>query len=730
MRRWRLLAGALGVALVGALAVGLRGREPSCAAQQLVVFCSENSTTIPPYEVFELTFRHEREYENPFFDVDIEVTFRAPSGKVYRIGGFHYGSTEKPKIRAQRDSRGRAHVTYLFKKRNLWKARFAPTELGRWSYRWRFANAQGEAATGEGTFLCVKNRAYNPGFVRQNPNNPFRWVFDDGTPYFPIGLQNGYFDNSATGTGLDTYALEGPFRLDRAGRPAPPPGAMFKPGPSYNPLNADIYFRRYSRCGFNIVRFSQQNFSLPLYTDLDHYLTQEAIAVDDLLRCARKYGFRIFYGIFGYKKVFNNEPDNAEGMAKVKRFLRYTVNRWAAYVDFWEFLNEQNADDKWYAIMAPYLRSLDPYKHPIATSWERPQLAGIDVCAPHWYAGITNELSCDAETAGRAARWKKFGKPVIVGEHGNSTPRNKPKPPGVGGVWDPKSALRMRIRNWAAFFNEISFIFWNTSYAKDGHFMNIWLGPREREYVRALQDFAYRLDCDIRMVPVEVSQPKLVRVYGLASAERAAVYLHHYKDHTTPVRGVSVTLNVPKAATAYWYSTETAAILKTVPAPAGRQTFVAPEFVVDIALLITPDGPPDIDHDGTPNDLDPDDDNDGVPDAKDAFPLEPEEWEDKDGDLIGDVLDADVDADGLGDDKNKNGIADHEERDIDGDGVPRSRAVPWDAFPFNPKEWRDTDGDGIGDNADEDDDGDGFTDAEERRAGTDPLDKLSFPVGQ
>jgi len=57
---------------------------------------------------------------------------------------------------------------------------------------------------------------------------------------------------------------------------------------------------------------------------------------------------------------------------------------------------------------------------------------------------------------------------------------------------------------------------------------------------------------------------------------------------------------------------------------------------------------------------------------------------------------------------------------------PGARAVPWDAFPRNPKEWRDTDRDGLGDNADPDDDGDGWSDAEEKNAGTDPLDRLSF----
>ena len=47
--------------------------------------------------------------------------------------------------------------------------------------------------------------------------------------------------------------------------------------------------------------------------------------------------------------------------------------------------------------------------------------------------------------------------------------------------------------------------------------------------------------------------------------------------------------------------------------------------------------------------------------------------------------------------------------DFDGDGVPKANAVPWDAFPNDPKELRDTDGDGIGDNTDTDKDGDGAT---------------------
>jgi len=687
---------------------------------------TQNTNAIPKYEVFEITFKHENQYANPFFDVTIEVIFTSPSKEQFRVGGFHYGASSGAKIHTRKTNIGeRQQVTYHFDKQDIWKARFAPSEIGKWKYNFTFTNTKGQKSSGTGTFLCVKGRRANPGFVRRHPTNPFRLVFDDGSPYFPIGLQDCWGDNSGTGSVLDQCSMEGPFRTDLKNPPPLPPGAMFVRGPSSNPQNADVYFRYFSRCGFNLYRFSQQNCSFSLNHDLEKYLVQESIMTDELLCCARKYGFSIFYGIFGFQKAFNNDPYSEANMVKVKRFIKYSVDRWGAYVDFWELFNEQKADDHWYEITIPYLRSIDPYHHPITTSWERPELSGIELSAPHWYQR-ENELQSDAVTASRAKNWKKHNKPVVVGEQGNHVDRRN-RPLGVGGVWDNRSALRMRIRNWTAFFKEIAFIFWNTSYARDGHFMNIWLGPKEREYVRAMQDFAYRLDKDVREIAVTVSNLQSVRAYGLASKERTGVYLHHFDNHTKPVKGVKVTLNVPKSAKGYWYSPENAAILETVDVSAGKGTFEAPEFTVDIAFLITPDGPPDIDKDGKPNDVDTDDDEDGIPDKKDAFPLDPEEWADKDADLIGDNLDADDDGNGIGDDENKNGIADGEELDIDGDGVDRAKSIPWDAFPLNQEEWRDTDGDGTGDNADLDDDNDGWSDKEENRAGTNPLDKLSFP---
>ena len=67
-----------------------------------------------------------------------------------------------------------------------------------------------------------------------------------------------------------------------------------------------------------------------------------------------------------------------------------------------------------------------------------------------------------------------------------------------------------------------------------------------------------------------------------------------------------------------------------------------------------------------------------------------------------------------------------DEPDTDGDGIIDF----FDAFPTDPTEWQDTDGDRVGDNADPDTDNDGFTDAEEAAATppTDALDPRLYPV--
>ena len=151
--------------------------------------------------------------------------------------------------------------------------------------------------------------------------------------------------------------------------------------------------------------------------------------------------------------------------------------------------------------------------------------------------------------------------------------------------------------------------------------------------------------------------------------------------------------------------------------------------------------PADSDADGECDALDPDDDDDGVVDSDDAFPSNPTEWADTDGDGIGNNADGDDDGDGWGDstesdcgsdpmdgevspkDIDGDGACNIQDPDDDGDGVADEN----DAFPLDNAEWLDTDGDGLGDNSDQDDDGDQFVDEYESECMSDPLDPNSSP---
>ena len=98
--------------------------------------------------MFELTLAHPNQYAEPFYDVTVDVTFHRPPASKSPIGGFHYGSLQPPAIKCR--PRPARAVPVQVRGPALWKARFAPWELGTWQYSYVFANADGRQATGTG----------------------------------------------------------------------------------------------------------------------------------------------------------------------------------------------------------------------------------------------------------------------------------------------------------------------------------------------------------------------------------------------------------------------------------------------------------------------------------------------------------------------------------------------------------------------------------------------------
>lgn len=91
-----------------------------------------------------------------------------------------------------------------------------------------------------------------------------------------------------------------------------------------------------------------------------------------------------------------------------------------------------------------------------------------------------------------------------------------------------------------------------------------------------------------------------------------------------------------------------------------------------------------------------DTDKDGFVDPVDDLPQDPADWRDTDGDGIGNIADIDDDNDGVNDDLDAFPLDPTESSDGDSDGVGDNS----DRFPEDPTEWADTDADGVGDNSD------------------------------
>ncbi len=534
-------------------------------APELYVLPPQVIADVSRYDLLEMSFRHNGDYRNKFSEVDLDADLKSPSGAEHRVSGFFYGG-------------------------DLWKIRYRPDEIGTWAYSYTLTGSGGFRKQGSGTFVCAPGDADGP--VRRNPVNQFRWVFASGKPFFPVGLQDCIRMN---GERIKDLVIDGEDRNH--------------PGPSVSP---DEYLSIYGKAGFNLLRFSQKNCSYSLMEDLDHYAETESIATDDLLSSARKHGFRVMFGFFGFygkqqsdirtlnilERVINNAlgrpqeaietPENRKLVEKEKRFVAYCVARWGVYADFWELLNERKASDQWTTLMADYVRSVDPDRKPISTSWEKANLPAIDINAPHWYES-ENELTSDSRWQQLATKWKQPGKPVIVGEQGNS-----------GMNWDPRSAVRMRIRAWTALFQEISVVFWNTSWSKAGMFggyytpgagANIYLGPEERGYIRVLQAFADRLDAGVRMVPVSLSAPALIRGYGLLSANVAGIYLQHASDHTTLAANTELSFDFSplghQQLMGEWTDPATGAMVSRVKIRPRPTKLPVPPFKIDLALLVS-----------------------------------------------------------------------------------------------------------------------------------------------
>ncbi|CAN0547735.1 unnamed protein product, partial [Laminaria digitata] len=289
------------------------------------------------YQVYEVDIAHDSGgYGNPWEDVDLRATFTAPSGASSEVDGFFYEA-------------------------NLWKVRFAPAEVGTYTFQHTLTDSGGERLSAEGTFEVRESE--ERGFVRVHPSNPHRFVFEkDGGLFSAQGLSTCVRDPVATsfptaednkGWCIDKYAS-----TDDACK-----------------KTADEFFDVYlGETEVALFRWTVNNCSFPLWQQLvtdasgenNTYDEEKGKWGDVLVKNLRARGVRILMDPIGFAGNLpctdhNAGQINVNDLASTQRYYRYIVARYGAFVDMWELINEFPLPDAALAQHSRFLRDVHPY---------------------------------------------------------------------------------------------------------------------------------------------------------------------------------------------------------------------------------------------------------------------------------------------------------------------------------------------------------------------------------
>ena len=369
-----------------------------------------NSQSPGQYNKFEAKFSIKAYYINPFNprEIDIMAKFISPSGKKYSVPCFVDAGTET--LKKIKD----------YSKLNIWMARFAPMEIGKWKWHIIAKNPAGESKTQEQSFECGAGK--KKGFIRLSKEHLQQFVFDNKEPYYPMG------NNLCCGP-PDHYGEY--FE------------AMNKAGENWSRLWVTHMGE------MNIDWTKDKKEFVPLGT-LDFKTVRQW---DEIVNLAEKYGiyFQMTLQHFGQystkvnPKWHENPWNEYNGgfLKKSEEFFsdmisekltknkyRYMIARWgySTSIMAWEFFNEVQFTDaydsdagklsiiQWHNEMADYIRSLDTHNHLVTTSsvLELDMWKKMDYYQPHLYAKDM------VAAANEFIEFKKeeFDKPIFYGEIG------------------------------------------------------------------------------------------------------------------------------------------------------------------------------------------------------------------------------------------------------------------------------------------------------------------------
>lgn len=323
----------------------------------------------------------------------------------------------------------------------LYKVRFSPDTVGRWSFETRSATKTLDGLTG--VFDCTPARAGNRGPV--GTAHQFHFQHADGTPYFPFGTT--CYSYGFIGSPLDALTLE---NLKKAGfnkvRMCLLPKPLGKLQPVAMPFervgaaaSEDLADNGRSREQFDLARLNPA------------YFQHVEKCIQDLLDAGIQADVILFhpYDAWGFKSMGSEADD---------RYLRYAVARLSAYRNvWWSIANEYDLIksksmtdwDRFFRIVQesdPYSRLRSIHHSKVVYDHSRP-----------WCTHASLQEYDFDKSAERLAAWNK---PILYDEiqyEGNISRR-----------WGNLSPEEMTYRFWRAIVNGVYATHGETYISTDG----------------------------------------------------------------------------------------------------------------------------------------------------------------------------------------------------------------------------------------------------------------------
>lgn len=398
---------------------------------------------VPCYGRFEVTFEVPDRYVDPFDadQVHVVATFRSPSGRTIPVDAY-YGHDFFRQFEAVGE-------TLVPQGKPYWRARFAPTEQGRYSYSLRITDRLGAADWGPGAFTATP--PVEPGYIRVAKADPRFLEFTGGAPFFPVG-HNIRSPNDVR--------MESNF----------PWLHRWHEG-------AASYERRFAKMeadGSNFAEVWSASWSLGLewrgewlgYRGVGQYNMMNAWEFDRVLEAAERHGIYINFVIHNHGKfsAFSDEEwaDNpfnaaiggflttpeqyfsdARAMACFRKLMRYMVSRWgySTHLFSWQLWSELDLTGskgdvwrspdvvEWHRIMGREIKVMDPNDHLIGShvcgdySHQNPALISLkemDYCPVDAYHNSSEALHIVTLMRQTADFNVPYRKPVLITEFGGT----------------------------------------------------------------------------------------------------------------------------------------------------------------------------------------------------------------------------------------------------------------------------------------------------------------------